>query len=86
LEKVVDYLKLERKKVLTVGDPELKAAFDARNLIIHELEVDFSKSPKRGKRTRTQRQRKDMVAYTNVVFKIAAGFLTEVEKKLPLPD
>jgi uncharacterized protein YpuA (DUF1002 family) len=83
VEKVVEYLKLERKKVLTVGDSELKAAFDARNQIIHELDVDFSKPQKQGKRTRTQRQRNEMVDYTNAVFRIAAGFLAEVDKKLP---
>jgi hypothetical protein len=86
LEKVIDYLKLDRKNVVVAKDAEVKAAFDARNLIIHELDVDFSKSPQQGKRTRTQRQRKDMVSHTNVVFKIAVGFLSEVESKLSTPQ
>lgn len=86
LEKVIDYLKLDKKNVLVAKDAEVKAAFDARNLIIHELDVDFSKPPQQGKRTRTQRQRKDMVSHTNVVFRIAAGFLLEVENKLLAPQ
>ncbi len=82
IEKVIDYLKLDRKTILSVSDSTLKATFDARNMIIHELDVDFSKRPRQGQRTRTQRQRSNMVEFTNAVFGIAAGFLNEVNTKL----
>jgi hypothetical protein len=82
VEKVVEYMKLDRRNVLTVGDQELKAAFDVRNLIIHELDVDFSRPAMAGKRTRTQRRRDEMVKHTNAVIAIASGFLSEVDKKL----
>ncbi len=86
IERVIDYLKLDRKTILSVRDPALKDTFDARNMTIHDLDVDFSKHPKRGQRTRTQRQRSNMVDHTDVVFGIAAGFLTEVDKKLSQYD
>jgi hypothetical protein len=82
IEKVIDYLKLDRRKILLVDDSILKATFDARNMIIHELDVDFSKQPRQGQRTRTQRQRSNMVDYTNAIFEIAVGFLNEVDAKL----
>ena len=85
LEKVVDYLKLDKSNVIVVGTKELQGAFTARNSIIHELDVDFTKEPQQGKRTRTQRQRTEMVTHTNVVLRIAAGFLVEVERKLSTP-
>jgi hypothetical protein len=71
--------------VVVVGAKELQAAFTARNAIIHELDVDFTKAPQQGGRTRTQRQRKEMVTHTNVVFKIAQRFVLEVERKLLTP-
>lgn len=53
--------------------------FVARNQITHEMDVDFEQS----NRSRRPRARATMTTFTNEIFKLAANFLTEVDRKLP---
>jgi hypothetical protein len=82
IEKVVDYLKLDRKSVLVDSGEALKAAFVTRNMIIHDLDVDLLKTPKQAQRWRNQRQRASMVEHSNAVLGIAAALLAGVDQKL----
>ena len=83
VETVIDYFKLERKNILAGNESVIKEAFAVRNKIIHEMDADLSKERTQGQRKRTQRLRTDMVNYANAIFRVASGFLTEVEKKIP---
>lgn len=62
-------------------DPSLlKKIFDARNQIIHEMDIDFSKSSKRG--FRRIRSKQVMIKYTTEIFRIGTVFLREVDARL----
>jgi hypothetical protein len=83
IEKIIDYLKVDKKVVFAkASDAEIKAAFVARNHIIHQLDVDFDKPAQQGKQMRTQRSREEMLGHTNLVLGIAFGFLQQVNAKL----
>jgi hypothetical protein len=56
----------------------LSKIFAARNQITHEMDVDFEQS----NRSRRPRARAAMTTFTNEIFKIAANFLAEVNRKL----
>ncbi len=61
------------------NDPAVLAeTFNARNKIVHEMDVNFEHPS----RNRTPRSRKEMVAYTNRVFRVAKSFLLGVDKKI----
>lgn len=56
----------------------LKTIFDARNRIIHELDIDFEQ----GIRNRFPRSRKDMTEYSNTLLEIGEEIVKSVEKAL----
>jgi hypothetical protein len=56
----------------------LKEAFEARNYIIHEMDIDFSKE----KRSRRQRNEDVMTEMTKTVLATASELLVAVDKKL----
>lgn len=61
-----------------VTDPRaLQKIFNARNEIVHEMDVDFGQV----NRNRRSRTRAKMTAYTNEVFGVANRFLAEVDKR-----
>jgi len=57
---------------------DLKGVLDARNNIVHEMDIDFEQ-PKRNRRTH---RRDDMVGYANVLLNTADNVLQAVAKKL----
>jgi hypothetical protein len=81
----------ELKRVATFlgGDPRdvesrktsLKAAFDARNQIIHEMDIDFSQV----NRNRFSRTKKSMVQNTNALLEAAQYLLGAVDRCLGQP-
>ena len=68
-----------KSNVLTPDMNALKAVFDARNQIVHEMDVDFT-DPSRHRRPRTD---SDMVDKTNALFEVSLHFLDEVDQRLP---
>ena len=58
-----------------------KIAFDARNDIIHEMDVNL-KGSKQGRKKRRVRGAPDMVKYTENVLSIGACFINSVEHKI----
>jgi hypothetical protein len=62
------------KKILS----SLKEAFEARNYIIHEMDIDFSKE----KRSRRQRSEDAITEMTRTVLTTASDLLFAVDKKL----
>jgi hypothetical protein len=62
-------------------DPKgLKQIFDTRNKIIHELDVNLSKTAAR--RNQNSRRRNDMLAWSERLLAIAEAMVDEVERKL----
>jgi hypothetical protein len=57
---------------------KLKTAFEARNYVIHEMDIDFSKAT----RSRRQRTESDMKDMTRTVLDTASLLLEGVDKKL----
>lgn len=58
---------------------DLSNIFGARNQIAREMDVDFQQS----NRSRRPRARGTMTKFTNEIFKVAASFLAEVDRRLP---
>jgi hypothetical protein len=58
-----------------IKDTELKPIFDARNKIIHELDINFD-HPNRNRESRT---RPVMTKYANLLLEVGEGILTAVE-------
>jgi hypothetical protein len=84
LERVIGFLNLDRQTIIGPGKNDrqvIKAAFDTRNNIIHELDVN-DEPPAVGVPFRVRRTRDEMVQQTNVIFKVAFAFLSEVNEKL----
>lgn len=57
---------------------ELKSIFNARNNIIHELDIDFSST----RRSRFQRKKKEMIEYSNNLIKIGDEIISKVNEKI----
>lgn len=57
---------------------KLKTVFEARNEIIHEMDVDFNQS----NRNRRPRSKKSMIDNTNLIFCVSNNFLKKAEHKL----
>lgn len=61
-----------------VADPrDLQKIFNARNEIVHEMDVDFGQV----NRNRRSRTRATMTSYTDEIFGVAGRFLAEVDKR-----
>ncbi len=60
---------------------KLNSAFDVRNKIIHELDVDFE-STGIGKRQRRSRTKAQLTEHSDLLLKVAGQFVSSVEKKL----
>ncbi len=58
---------------------KLRDVFKARNIITHEMDIDFNRAPNR---SRVSRRRDDMVEYTTRVLKVAAQLIDATQKKL----
>lgn len=63
---------------LTKDIKGLREVFRARNLIIHEMDVNFDAQ----RRRRTSRRREDMVAYTEKVLRVGAEVIRLTQQKL----
>lgn len=61
-----------------IDKKELKPIFDARNQIIHELDIDLT----RANRTRRSRQKKKVLDDARKLIAIGEGLVSSVEKKL----
>ncbi len=84
LERVIGFLNLDRQAIIGPGKNDkqmIKAAFDTRNNIIHELDVN-DEPPAVGVPFRVRRTREEMVRQTNTILTVAFTFITEVDKKL----
>ena len=68
-----------KSNVLTPDLNALKEVFDARNQIVHEMDVDFT-DPSRHRRARTS---SDMLDKTNALFEVSLHFLDAVDQRLP---
>jgi hypothetical protein len=64
--------------VLCNNPADLTRIFAARNQITHEMDVDFEQS----NRSRRPRAKASMTTFTNEIFKTAAIFLAEVDRKV----
>ncbi len=77
LLRVAAYFAIPAREI--TKDPDiLKAVFDERNQIAHEMDILLGQ-PNRGRR---QRKHKTMREYTNVVLSAAVSFYSAVEKRL----
>lgn len=63
---------------LISDDKKLKEAFDVRNSISHEMDVDFMQPQGHQKK----REPKEMKEYTELIISVAGKFISEVDKKL----
>lgn len=77
LLKVASYFNIPSSELTTDFDL-LSTIFDARNQIVHEMDIDFSRT----NRKRRSRTRSDMLKYTNEVLRIAKIFLQKLDSKL----
>lgn len=65
----------------SVEPSHLRAAFEVRNKIVHELDLNFS-SPGAGRRTQTLRRKNDMVNHAENLLKISKSFIEHVDNAL----
>lgn len=72
-------LGLDPMKDVKLDKKKLKPVFDARNKIVHELDIDFSGA----RRNRVQRKVEDMVNMSNHLLNAAQRFVELVDKKVP---
>ncbi len=77
LHKVVGYLGLKGSD-LGVTDGQLKAVFGCRNMLIHEMDIDFTQA----NRNRFPRKRDDMVAFAKTLLSASGSLLTKVDARL----
>jgi len=77
IRRTVEALGLDQA-VVSFTDADLGVIFDARNKIIHELDINFGQA----RRNRENRSRDYMIAYANVLLAIAETILREVDRKL----
>jgi hypothetical protein len=62
-------------------EDDVRAVLDARNQIIHEMDIDFNQQ----RRNRKTRGREDMVKYANILLTIAGNALGGVDTRLQEP-
>lgn len=72
-------LGLNGNKDLGLDEKKLKSIFQARNQIIHEMDIDFTAA----RRNRFQRKIEDMIQKTNELLRIAEVITEKVQAKLP---
>lgn len=77
LLKVASYFNIPSPELTTDFD-FLSTIFEARNQIVHEMDIDFNQT----NRKRRSRTRADMLEYTNEILRIAKIFLQKVDTKL----
>lgn len=77
LFKIASYFDI-KSNIISKEPNKLKEVFRIRNIIIHEMDVDFSQV----KRNRTPRQRDEMIEATNRLLKVCKAFLNAVDDKL----
>ncbi|GMV85096.1 MAG: hypothetical protein AMXMBFR80_09530 [Dehalococcoidia bacterium] len=77
LFRVASFLGVEQK-MLDASEKDLKAVFDCRNQIIHEMDIDFT----RPNRNRFSRTRADMVKNASLLLDVAGKLLGRVDSVL----
>jgi hypothetical protein len=77
LERIATALDLARNEV-NIDENTLKDIFEARNKIVHELDINFDAA----RRNRNVRGEAKMRAYTNTLIALAEQVLESVDKKL----
>lgn len=80
LYRVASYLGIDRTS-LGATDAPLRAVFDCRNKLIHEMDIDFSQP----NRNRFPRRRNDMVTHTRTILDVSRSILGAVDAQLPAP-
>jgi hypothetical protein len=80
LLKVAGYFAITQEEVLQDTDTT-KLAFETRNDIIHEMDVDL-KANKQGQKKRKVRGAPNMIKYTENILNIGACFINTVAKKV----
>jgi hypothetical protein len=70
-------------KFLIDQKAKLVEFFDARNIIIHELDIKFT--GKQGRRNRNIRRRTDTQEQSNTILSVTEKIILEVERKLTMP-
>jgi len=76
LMKVLDALSIKNEVKIDVK--KLKSIFNARNAIIHELDIDFNQA----RRIRFQRKQKEMIEYSNTLLRISDEIIISINEKL----
>lgn len=79
LYSAADALGIPWKYSINISKSRLKSIFDARNKIVHEMDIDFSAA----RRNRYQRKIDEMIDDTNELLRIAGLMVTMTQKKLP---
>lgn len=82
LKRVLPFLGMQPSQVQHFDNKVLKAAFDVRNLIIHEMDMRRDCTGKPLQRTRNTRKRADMVRHANAVLQLADEVLASVAARL----
>ena len=77
LLRVASYFDIPSQEI-TKDPQKLSDIFLARNQIVHEMDVDLSRT----NRNRRSRTRQLILDYTNEIFHISKTFLDEVDKRL----
>lgn len=75
--KVASFFNISSKN-LFADDKKLKAVFEARNQIAHEMDVDFTMN----NRNRRQRAKPLITEYCNDLLKLSLAFIKEVDEKI----
>lgn len=81
LFKAIKALGIEPKS-LDLDKTALKPVFDARNQIIHELDIDLEGE----RRKRILRSMPEMTAWTDQILKLTAAIIQATDKMIPPPD
>ena len=80
LLKVAAYFAITANQVLTDAEAT-KSAFDARNNIVHEMDVNFD-SPGTGKKKRHQRSKDTVIKFCKNILLVGSKFISSVSDKL----
>jgi hypothetical protein len=76
LYRIANYLGLDPKNLGDEGD--LRAVFECRNRLIHEMDIDFNQP----NRNRFSRRKNDMVKHANTLLEASASILRGVDDQL----
>jgi len=82
LLKVAAHFAITKDQILSDSE-KTKVAFDVRNDIIHQMDVDFD-DISQGKKKRKMRSASNMIDYTKNILNIGSSFINSVENKITI--